>query len=196
MLVTVYFEKEFPNRVISVIPYSNTTSPCFIPGIDIRLKFLNEHEKPVLENPTAWVWTINSGIGLGPALTDTEKDRCNVLAKKLKLIERLWVMSLILDRSIYRNMLGSEIHENLMQWEIKNDVQGDPNSLTSYMSSKMNTDIQTYSTIYQINKDTYYNKSKELYVSILKIQDMIMESSNPESVYRVETSRLFSQPKK
>jgi hypothetical protein len=196
MLVTVYFEKEFPNRVINVVPYSAVSSPCFIPGIDIRLKFLNDHERSVINNPTEWVWTIGSGIGPGPALTDTEKERCHVLATKLKLIDRLWIMSLILDRSSYKNMLGSEVHEGLMQWELENNVQDDHTSLTSYMASKMKADVSTYSTIYQINKDTYYTKAKELYVSILKIQDMIMESNTPETVYRTETARLFSQPKK
>jgi hypothetical protein len=197
MLVTVYHEKNFPNRIIGITPYSSASSPCFIPGIDIKLKVIADHEKSIVADPTSWIWTPHNGIAPAPVIdTDLEKEKYKMLSRKLKLVERLWVMALILDKSVYKNMLGTQTHEEIMSWELDNNIQDEHYSLTNYMASKMNTDSNTYSTIYKINKDTYYTKVKELYVSILKIQDMIMESDNPDEVYKTEASRLVSQPKK
>ena len=196
MLVSVYFEKDYPNRVIKAVPYSDTTTPCYIPGIEIRLKFLSEEEKTILSDPIEWVWTIHSGIGKGPAIKESEHKKYLLLSKKLSLIDRLWMISLILDRSVYNNMVGSPIHEKLMQWEEETGSKDEPESLTSYMASRMNASIESYSKIHKITQDTYFRKSKELHVSILKIQDLIMNSVHPEKTYRAEVSRLIIQTQK
>jgi hypothetical protein len=196
MLVSVFFEKDYPNRVIKAVPYSTTTAPCFIPGIEIRLKYLDEKEKSILSDPTQWVWTIHSGIGKTTPLKDSEIKKYELLSTKLGLVERLWMMALILDRSIYNNMIGSDIHEKLISWEFESGTKDEAESLTNYMAGRMNMDIDTYSKIYNINKDTYYRKVKELHVSILKIQDQIMSSVHPLKTYKDETSRLIIQARK
>jgi len=193
MLVSVYLEKDYPNRVIRVVPYSTNISPCFIPGIEIRLKFLTEAEKSVLDEPTNWIWTINSGIGLGPKLLKSEKPKYDLLKRKLEFIEKLWMIATILDKSVYKNMVGSTLYEGLMDWENASGSWVEDESLTAYSGSKMGVDPKVYQKIFQINKDTYYRKIKELMVSILKIQDQIMESDKPGQVYKQETARLIVQ---